>query len=450
MNIKSERFDGIVICSTQNQMVNYLTIIDHFDRENGMEIVNLTFADEEESNDDKKYSKFDNVEWDKSLNNSLKEFNYPEPIPIIFDEESIQDHETIINELTNIFIEYKHLAAKRFLWNITGGQRHLVMAITKFLSTEGRDRDVVVYYEGNQKKFYYYSECNGNSYKPAKLSEDILYDRLNLNIAFKLMGFEADDKTRASRYYKFLQIKHGELKNGEAYPKSEWEEIDAERRCYSNLYEDFVKTDDLGMLNILKPTNKIGDTDLDELADDILSLGQSEAKFDSTDAEIFKKTLKNCCRGALFGYVFEYMVFYKIIDVLLCEKNQKYYKTIADIHLSAKASSASSKSKSFVDEFDISILMKSGQMIIFECKSGYLDGDDLKSHHYSTYAVSGVYGTPILIIPFTKAMEEFNGEKDYIIDCNKKKIAAEKARVEFWYLNDIKTRLIERLEREAK
>ncbi|MBD3840093.1 MAG: hypothetical protein IE878_06900, partial [Epsilonproteobacteria bacterium] len=52
-----------------------------------------------------------------------------------------------------------------------------------------------------------------------------------------------------------------------------------------------------------------------------------------------------------------------------------------------------------IDEFDIALLTKNGKFMIFECKSGGMKGDVAKSTKYSTYAVSGVYGKPILITP---------------------------------------------------
>lgn len=52
-----------------------------------------------------------------------------------------------------------------------------------------------------------------------------------------------------------------------------------------------------------------------------------------------------------------------------------------------------------IDEFDIALLTKNGKFMIFECKSGGMEGDVAKSTKYSTYAVSGAYGLPILITP---------------------------------------------------
>lgn len=52
-------------------------------------------------------------------------------------------------------------------------------------------------------------------------------------------------------------------------------------------------------------------------------------------------------------------------------------------------------------EFDVALLTKSGQPTFFECKSGIATPEVLKARNYSSYAVSGVYGMPVLITPFT-------------------------------------------------
>lgn len=427
-----EQYDGIVICSTQNQMVNYLTVLHHFHEvDKKIEIYYITI-------NDKNYSRSNNKSWDDNIKRLLNGVKFK---LIEFEEKDISDHASIIDRLRT-----GDYGDKKLLWNITGGQRHLVMAITEFVYTYRENEDVIVYYEGNQRQFYYYSRSK-KVVKPEKLS-DLPYEKLNLNIAFELMGFISDDETKKGRYYNYLKSKSVEdyIENEGVHSKSEWKRIESERRFYHHLYQNFVKADNLDLLNMLKETNQKSCTDLKQLAIGILNLEQSEYLV-KEDIETFKKSMESRRKTALFGYIFEYIVFYKIIDIL--KKNEKYIQTIADINLSTKAKLLETNDSKFVDEFDISILTKSGQLIIFECKSGGFTGDNIKSHHYSTYAVSGVYGTPILMIPITKKLIKFNEEK-YIKDCDKKINAAKKAKVEFWRMDDLEDNLLNLLKREEK
>ena len=432
-----KQFDGIVICSTQNQIVNYLTILHHLDKtDKKIEIYYITINDE-------KYSKFDNKGWDDNIKRLLNGVKFR---LIDFEEKDISDHASIIGRLRT-----GDYGDKKLLWNITGGQRHLVMAITDFVYNDRKDQDVIVYYEGNQRKFYYYSQSK-KVVNPEKLS-DLPYEKLNLNIAFQLMGFILDDKTKESKYYNYLRSKSVEdfiscFEIDEDDLQSEWETIEAERRCYHHLFQDFVNAVNLDLLNELKLTNNSSCTDLEQLATYVMNLEQSKY-FVNEDIETFKKSLKSRRKTALFGYIFEYMVFYKIINII--KEKEEYIQTIADIHFSAEArlSETNDSNLGIVDEFDISILTKSGQLIIFECKSGGFTGDNIKSHHYSTCAVSGVYGTPVLMIPITKKLIKFNEEK-YIKDCDKKIKAAKKAKVEFWRMDDLEDNLCILLEREEK
>ena len=47
-------------------------------------------------------------------------------------------------------------------------------------------------------------------------------------------------------------------------------------------------------------------------------------------------------------------------------------------------------------------MLRSGQTVVFECKSGFMSAENAKSREYTAYALGGVYGKPILITPLSK------------------------------------------------
>lgn len=50
-------------------------------------------------------------------------------------------------------------------------------------------------------------------------------------------------------------------------------------------------------------------------------------------------------------------------------------------------------------QLDLMLLLKSGQVVVFECKSGNMDSVNAKSREFTAYALSGVYGKPVLVVP---------------------------------------------------
>jgi hypothetical protein len=202
-----------------------------------------------------------------------------------------------------------------------------------------------------------------------------------------------------------------------------------------------------------------------ELREKLISLNKKDTNKDTTIDEI-KKTLSGLDsdllnkvftynekddkkQKKLFGYILESLAGYKIIEVA---KDK-----IADINFSEKINHLRKKdrtSEKEIDEFDIALLTKNGKFMIFECKSGGMEGDVAKSTKYSTYAVSGVYGKPILITPLLeKEIEEIRKEShlkdssfEYLKDDLYKTIrqainSAIRAGLEVWGIDEIATKL---------
>lgn len=442
---QNEVFDGIVVCSTQNQMVNYITILEYC---NGMKssvpVINVTVKGD------------NNSKWDEYLRKVLSEQKEPTYSfePLLFDENEIKNHETIIAKLhSGIDAKYKN---KRLVWNITGGQRHFVMAITAFVNDKqyGRDKDRIVYYEGNQNQFYVYSSRQAT---PVRKLSDNSYKNLNIDIALKLMGFDLSDKpSKKSDAFFYLSSNSPEDFKGseQATPGTKWEEYEAEKEFYNDFYKEYVRDGKFEILNILRRTNKKPD-DVDKLRIDDMVNELKGLQVKSLTNLYEGKTGEAVLRGSLgslvnakevklFGYILEYMMFYQLIAEI---KNHKdLLDNVADIRMSAKVKFTQEdkeKKLGLVDEFDIVLLSKSGKMTVFECKSGGFDGNDTKSHHYSTYAIAGVYGAPILITPWIKKMEgnkNPNIQRYYTL-----KDYAEKARIEHWPLDEIHENIKKRL-----
>ena len=48
-------------------------------------------------------------------------------------------------------------------------------------------------------------------------------------------------------------------------------------------------------------------------------------------------------------------------------------------------------------ELDVVLMTKTGQIIVFECKSGSMESDVGKSREYTAYVLGGVYGKPVFV-----------------------------------------------------
>jgi hypothetical protein len=146
-------------------------------------------------------------------------------------------------------------------------------------------------------------------------------------------------------------------------------------------------------------------------------------------------------RNQAFGYILEELTFYKLEELLS--------KLIADkkvtlLH-SLKVKDMTINNLT-VAEFDIALLTNNGKFIMFECKSGVMEGDTAKARKYVTYAVSGVYGLPILINPLlstetTESELVKNLDIDIYKYTNEAKGSAVRAGLEVWGIDEIATKL---------
>jgi hypothetical protein len=152
----------------------------------------------------------------------------------------------------------------------------------------------------------------------------------------------------------------------------------------------------------------------------------NSSKFGTHYEEIYDNIMKNDDFKAIdndlkhskaFGFIFEKMVTYELVRVAQ-ENNYPIHDVAHSIGISFLGEDTGNDD---VDQFDSVMLLKSGKLIIFECKSGSVDTDAHKSHRYSTYAASGVFGLPILILPILEK------EKEILKKYNKKSLPEEYA-----------------------
>lgn len=393
--LKFDSFNSIVICSTLNQVVNYIPIMLHkIDFE---EIYSIRMENSDNELINKKFN-YDN--WDNNLEKVLNMVQHEQRIT--FRRNEITSHEFIIKELRKY--SEKNLKDKKVLWNITGGQRHFVMAITEFVFSE-RPNDTIMYYDGDNEKIYYYRK--NKKILPRKILKENVNFKISILKALRLMGFHVkgrENLDEPSNYYK--NMKSDKIGNSDEY------------KWYKNFYNLYCKEGNEKLREILINSNRfqndkndekeITRTVLDKIIEEI-----EKSDLNTTVKEMFEgekgKTLKNSIskhkKGKAFGYMLEKMTLYNLIEVI--SKNSGIKNVIADIDADISVDDGNSSSNETVDQFDVMIATKYGKIIMFECKSGSMGGDTAKSNNYSTYAISGAYGMPIIVIPVINKKDVF-------------------------------------------
>ncbi len=321
----------------------------------------------------------DNSKWDKNL----KEF-FPNIKDISFKQSQMGNIKAINRKLN----KFKN---EKVFWNITGGQRSFILAINQIV----KENDIVCYLEGNKNRLILLQ----NNQNKKDIIKDYSLDNLNIEIALKLMGFEIKE-TKTSQRNLVTSCNEDE------------------KKFYLEFLDEYIK-------------NK-------KLRENLILLNR-DSKKDNAKKEI-KKIIsiddKELDRNKAFGFILEKLAGYKILDLA---KDK-----IADMTLGEKINHLDDKVDDYhIDEFDIALLTKNGKFMIFECKSGDMSGDVAKSTKYSTYAVSGAYGLPILITPLLQdEIDTINDlDKDiygYIQSAIK---SAKRAGLEVWGLDGIEEKL---------
>lgn len=360
------------IISTLNQMVNYLPLL-LFDFKQPK--MYLTLGDSELN------MAFDRnlIETCKGLgrDNNGDRFAMPEEDIKIGDVNDVSNIQAALSKKSN---------GKKVLWNITGGQRPFVMAIFELLKAPERKDDLVIYLEGNSGKPVFLETRNNKLEKvPSNIhgleSYQIESNQswLTIPIALQLMGFN-DGKKGAVDYTSWLNS----AKDDEAKP-------------YLSLRDKIFKNEHLQkkLLALNKENVPHGFRTKEVLNDP----KEAHQYFSELDQEELALLLKHKDQYYPFGHLLEELFAHAIFKVAKGH--------IADMGVNIRLRYDDEKAdeeagKKQIDELDIAILTKTGQFAVFEAKSGDMESDVAKSTKYTTYAIAGVYGKPILLTPLLK------------------------------------------------
>ena len=453
--------DTFVVCSTQNQVVNYIPIINMLEakqtkqgeEEKQEEVVetkevklfNITYkSNKKESSNEKKKS--DNDKWNENLNNTLdasKQVKSSLDSGLIVKKDKIL-HDIFLNRgydeseyktgiLDEILDDENHNTSN-IIWNVTGGQRNVLLTILRIIKEERNVKHTIIYMEGNTNRLIVGQAGKDGEIQYIELDEIYGCKELTIEIVFGLSGFLINKKYN---HIKLLEnVKEPTLiqsciKNlWKLYKDKEYGQI-----LRTALLE--VKTDqknhELNKQRFKEAFNKINN-----------KVKIKEKKLSEETIEELKEFKDDATYK--FGYYLEEMTVYCLFEAIKeIQSEQKkeilkdYFLEIGyDIHLDSDNPEYDGR-KDFC-QFDVVLLTKAGQLIIFECKTGAIESKDAKERMYTAYAVGGVYGRPILIPVYLH-----DDEVENLADQNKawKKVletrnAATRAQMKIWRLDSLK------------
>lgn len=448
------RIDNLVICSTLNQITNYL-IIKKFKPKR---IFNITFNE-----DTVKLMNINmkNNDWDMYLKEEYEKYyakenfthNINDNINIISDWNDIKLGKGELYEISDIKNKLNSIIEKikdeEIYWHITGGQRLITLAISKFI--ENRENDKLLYIEGNSEKILIYNSKNKLlSKKELKEIENSINicnldqygdDKLTLETALKLVGFNYKTKNNTENQKSIEKI----FKNRDIFifqkTNNRTDYFKEEHKFYLNLWGIingkivFDNIDDLKtkfkdnfrdatpiLRNLLLQSNHIArQKDQKELLKFLFKNNNIKNKFEQCNFAIEDNEILN--NKNPFGHMFEKIVAHKIYEVISKENDKfnivemrmnfrTYFNEYSESTKGVKAIDFDIRDYDFStqkDEIDIILLTNTGKVINFECKSGGMDSNNAKSTKYTTYRLSGVFGMPILMSPlYISEVTSFN------------------------------------------
>lgn len=476
-----EQFDAYVICSTLNQVVNYIPY--KFFDINKDDIYFITIGDKNEykklAEEEITFSanrRFNNYEWDKNLKEVIGLEKGNTTNTLFISEENIYNMKEIKKLIEKFLAECIEKNRSKVLWNITGGQRSISLVIKEIYEKRKKEKydDKIMYLEGNTNQMIVYNYVEDETtdkwnYEYQSTKYELSLKDINIKTALALAGFK---DYKDNKYINYLEQE---------------EEINFEQKIFTKLYEEIRSNFDLrDELVSLNKKKKLFFTKREEFVDKKApkKKNDEENKKERSEArkEFFQKFLNKEIEtedkynelfkfvedfkdekgqvidylvknfGAdvsVFGRIFEYICLYGIKKEIQKINNDKNNSFFIDLSLSRKVGFFEDKRySSDVDEIDIILLSASGQIISFECKSGGMDGNNAKSHNYTTYALAGVYGMPILLIPLAKEEilkeSKMSDERKNLLKESFNAISsAKKANVKVWGIDQIDVKLQE-------
>lgn len=400
----------MVVLSTQEQYVNYRAIMEHGIKEVYSIIPDITTDSEKLSNDN----------WNSALRETLK---------IVDDKIKLVDLHIENDKL----VIYETEESKNFefdkepiIWNFTGGQKKTLLNCISYIirNKELRKNDRILYIDGGA------NEADRNSYlryyypfdfKTVESEEDMPQNNnevpLNIKIALKLKSYSA---IASNKYV-------NELKPSSDYNrilKGNFFENNSLKGDFERLYKEIYEKKDIVLFERLISLNKLGNNE------DIEG-------YNAINEYYINGKNKNIC---FWGYILEGLTLYKVTELL--SLNNEENKIIDFCHdLSIKSDIIDKDSNRFTeDQLDLVILTKDGKLFNIEVKSGFMTRDNADSNANTTYKTSGVYGTTVLITPYSKSFYkndyiENTEVSNYMIKMLKTIASGNKARMEVYYLD---------------
>lgn len=374
--------------STLNQMVNYLPML-LFDFKKTKMYVTLQGDKQNEVFDGNLKHTLENL---RETDQASNRFTLPERFLEIGDVNDVSNLQKVLGE---------NAEGKKVLWNITGGQRPFVMAVFELLKEDARKDDIVMYLEGNKGQLTFLrvganktlETIRANEHGMEKYNIAAPHEKwLTIPIALQLMGFT---DTKAIKTAKKSEGSKGEKKNYVKFAPS-----DTESELYLNLVGKYLSNETLRKK--LLALNRDKDHEENGFTYRTASKALSEDPYtyfsELAGAEV-ELILNYKSASAPFGYLLEELFAHKIWSVA----KDHIAEMAVNVRLSYDDEQKHQQAEgNNVDELDIAVLTKTGQLVVFEVKSGDMSGDVAKSTKYTTYAIAGVYGKPVLLTPLLK------------------------------------------------
>lgn len=384
-----KKCNNYVMCSTLNQVVNYMPYIYLCtEAKEKIRYFNITYQIQEDKTGESYIrDRFPNDKWDKNYQNVLSQHfhnSLPEHIEIKLDREKYGKYKAIISE--NIIGRMDANEPNFILWNLTGGQRSVVFNIQKCIEDDFRKKrdgqeHTIIYIEGNTQKVIagYYDE-NGWHYEEVGLEYE--KNDLTLEEVFNLAGFKVKEGMNSLEFGS-----NSTDKNQEKFKKL----LDEYYYFFDKMYKD---NEEFRTALIESKRFKASKEKGDRVKAILDTIAHYKEEGKSFSAE-FTNSINNDAYP--LGYMLEYMVTAIIYNII--QEDEEYKKIFKSISHNVKVDNMeeiSNNSEQFC-ELDVVLMTKTGQIIVFECKSGSMESDVGKSREYTAYVLGGVYGKPVFV-----------------------------------------------------
>lgn len=446
--------DTFFICSTQNQIVNFIPMVHMLEAkaegEKKSEIVsdvtlyNLTYSTDARFSNNKWNENLNKIIWDKKGELFKKNPDLSIGYSKIDNKGKDSNKITIDIKLDRGYNKnyYKKIMEcvkdkKNIIWNLTGGQRSVLLTVLKVIEDQSSEeqKHTILYMEGNTNRFvvgtYEKGEKKGICYR--ELDTIYGWEHLTIEMIFGLAGFRAKCTNK-------IEFREGKIITSSINMSEE--EQEKRELAIKNLWKYYKDKKYKLAENFLK--SQLSDTGKEYKSRDTV-WSELEARLCEKEKEEFedwKKVLEEIGNENKLGYWLEYMLYFELKEIIKNEPKYKdYFLEIGhSVSLNPEGIKGNSRQTQF-SEFDVVLLSKSGQVIIFECKTGAIASEVSKARIYTSYAAAGVYGTPILIPPYLNDDENDkvqNASEGVWGKMNKTRKAAERAGMDIWYLDTLK------------